>query len=178
MPQQKISPARIYLFLRIVFITSAVFAFLLIFGKSDKTDFLFTNIPKKGKVAIMTDKREYLKGEKVNFILINKLPVAIFYVTGESNCSTWSYEVYNFLNNDWNKIFTHIPVCITPGNERNFTYDILLPNNFTNFTWNQNQWDYDISNYKIQAGRYRISMRYENRESLNFTDNIFFLMNS
>lgn len=174
MPQQKISLTKINLLLIIIFIISAVFAFLLVFGKIFKTNVILTNISEEKKVAIMTDKREYQKGEKVNFLLTNKLSYGIFYVIGELNCSTWSYEVYNFSNNNWNKIFTHIPVCVTPENERTLSYDILLSNNYISFNWSQNQWDYGIENYKIQPGRYIISMRYQDRENMKFADYMVF----
>jgi len=174
MPQQKISPLRTSLLLSIVVSVSAVLGFLLAFGKIVENNFSFAIIPAEKKVIIMTDKTEYLNGEEVKFSLINNLSKGIWYVSGELNCSTRSYEIYNFSNNEWNKISIHPPVCLAVEGAREPIYKSLLSNNFLIFEWNQNQWDYDMENYNIKADRYIISMRYMEHNGVNILDNIVY----
>lgn len=171
---QQIPPHKKLLVLSAVVGLSAIFAILLIFGKIIKNNFFIASIPKEKKVNLMVEKKVYLKGEEVRFSLINESPEKIFYVAGESDCSTWPYEIYRFFDNKWSKVLTHIPVCGISKNASNPFYDELFPNNFKAFIWNQNHWDPELKNYTVKSGIYKLSMRYGDESSANASDNIIY----
>ncbi len=133
-----------------------------------------TIIKKPQEVTIATDKTEYEQGETVKFSLVNNFPKSIWYVSGEWNCNTKPYEIYNFSNNAWSRILTYAPICSDVVGAGAPIYKELLSNNSISLEWNQNQWDYYTETYSAQAGKYKISMRYKENKDAKIPDNTIY----